>query len=156
MVREQIETETTHRRVVAPAVQQSTVEQVDVVATDPYDERRAVADKAVQAVYLVFGLIEGLLAIRFILKLLGAGTQAAFTRFIYDVTWPFVAPFAGMFDTPTADGSVLELHTIVAFIVYALAGWLVARLVSLLLDDNRTAVHTTAHNVATHVDHHVR
>ena len=46
-----------------------------------------------QLVYLVFGLIEGLIAIRFVLKALGANPTAGFAEFIYGITGPLVAPF---------------------------------------------------------------
>ena len=39
--------------------------------------------RAVEVVYLVFGIINGLLLIRMVLKLLGANTLAAFTSFVY-------------------------------------------------------------------------
>jgi len=40
--------------------------------TDPYAGRRATSMKLSRAIYLIFGLIEALLAIRFVLKALGA------------------------------------------------------------------------------------
>lgn len=148
---EDAEVETTHRRVVSPAAGSTSVEQVDVVATDPYDERRAIADKMVQAIYFVFGVVEVLIALRFVLKLLGANPNAGFSSFIYSVTWPLVAPFAGMFDTPAANGSVVEWHSLIAMVVYALLAWLLARLVWLVLDDPRTGVRARTRNIDTHV-----
>ena len=53
-------------------------EQVDLVATDPYDHRRNAAYKARQAIYFIFGIVEGLIAIRFILRALGANPDAGF------------------------------------------------------------------------------
>jgi len=100
----------------------------------------------VQLVYLVFGLIEGLIAIRFVLKALGANPSAGFAQLIYGITAPLVAPFYGLFGNPTAQGSVLEVHSIVALIVYALLGWLVVRLTWILVGESRSAVktHSTA------------
>ena len=79
-----------------PAVES---EHVDVVATDPYAHRRNAAYKARQAIYFIFGIIEGLIAIRFILRALGANPNAGFADFIYTVTAPFLAPFVGLFST---------------------------------------------------------
>ena len=77
---------------------------------------------------MIFGLIEGLILIRFILKALGANPSAGFAQFIYGITAPLVAPFYGLFGNPSAQGSVLELHSIVALIVYALLAWLILKL----------------------------
>jgi hypothetical protein len=53
------------------------VERVESVA-DPYAQRRGAASKVRQGVYLVFGVIEALIAIRFALRLLGANPEAGF------------------------------------------------------------------------------
>ncbi len=154
MAIEHRESETVTRREVTSGVAPvgvAGVERSDMVTTDPYAPRRYAAGRVVQAIYLVFGILEGLLAIRFVLKLLGANETAGFTSFVYNITAPLLAPFAGMFGTPTAEGSVLEIHTIVAIIVYALIAWLLAKLVWLVMGDNRTAVQTTTRNVDTHV-----
>ena len=155
MALEHRERETVHRQEVysdvAPVTDAATVERTDMVATDPYAPRRDAADRVVQGIYLVFGVLEGLLAIRFILKLLGASEAAGFTSFIYNVTAPLLAPFAGMFGTPQSDGSVLEIHTIVAIVVYALVAWLLAKLAWLVIGETRSAVQTTTRSVDTHM-----
>ena len=151
MTHEIHERETVHRQVSVPATDVTDVERVDTVATDPYEGRRATVDRVIQAVYLVFGVLEALLAIRFVLKLLGANEAAGFTSFVYGITAPFLAPFAGIFGTPQADGSVLELHTLVAIVIYALVAWLVAKVVWLALGETRSAVQTTTQSIDQHV-----
>jgi hypothetical protein len=150
MAREYHEVDT-RRTVVGPrSVERpaTAIEQTDMVVTDPYAERRFGVARALQAVYLVFGVLEGLLVIRLLLKALGANPNAGFSSFIYNVTSPFLAPFAGMFGTPTArNGSVLEVHTIIAFIVYALLAWLVAKLIWLAFGETRTGVIASARDV---------
>jgi hypothetical protein len=122
------------------------VDQVASVAYDPYANKRMTGYRAVQLVYLVFGLIEALIAIRFVLKALGANPSAGFAEFIYGLTGPLVAPFYGLFGNPAAQGSVLEVHSIVALIVYALLAWLIVRLTWILVGESRSAVktHSTA------------
>jgi hypothetical protein len=100
-----------------------------------------------QLVYWLFGLIEGLIAIRFVLKALGANPSAGFAEFIYGITGVLVAPFMGLFGNPQAQGSVLELNSIVALIVYALLAWLIGRLVWILAGDTRSAVTTRSTSV---------
>ena len=83
------------------------------------------------------------------LHALGANPQAGFAQLIYGLTAPLVAPFAGLFGNPQAGGSVLELHSIVALVVYALVAWLLAKLVWLLFGETRSAVKTTSSSVET-------
>jgi hypothetical protein len=115
------------------------VDEVHATAYDPYASRRRASYKLVQAIWLLFGIIEGLLAIRFVLKLLGANEAAGFARFIYSASAPFVSPFNNLFGNPGSGGTVLELNTIVAILVYALVAWLVVKVVWLLAGENRSA-----------------
>jgi uncharacterized protein YggT (Ycf19 family) len=85
--------------------------------------------RATQVVYLVFGVIEAIILIRFVLKLLAANPDAAFTSFMYQVSGPFVAPFLGVFPTPTTQGSVFELSSLLAIIVYMLIAALIVRVI---------------------------
>lgn len=126
-------------------------EHVEAVVTDPYARRRGAAYKARQAIYLIFGILEGLIAIRFILRVLDANPGAGFASFIYGVTAPLLAPFVGLFGTPQFNGSVLELHSIVAIIVYALVAWVLGKVAWLLLGETRTGVHTRASTIDTDV-----
>ena len=107
---------------------------------DPYAGRRLTLHRWTQAIYLVFGVIETLIAIRFALRLLGANPAAAFTDFIYDVTAPFIAPFVGVFGTPEVDGAVLEPHSLLAIAVYALIAWLAVRLLWVVAGESGSAV----------------
>ena len=66
----------------------------------------------------------------------------ALGQFIYGITAPLVAPFYGLFGNPSAQGSVLELHSLVALIVYALLAWLLGKLAWILVGDTRSAVKT--------------
>jgi len=56
--------------------------------SDPYARRRETSIKITRAIYLIFGLIEALLAIRFVLKALGANAEAGFAQLLYGVTGP--------------------------------------------------------------------
>src|SRR5262245_55657393 len=123
------------------------VDQERVVQHDPYAARRATTAKLVQLVWLVFGIVEALIAIRFLLKLLGANPTADFARFIDGVTAPLVAPFVGLFATPQLGGSVFEPHALVALVVYWLVAWALARLVWLLAGETRSAVTTSSSTV---------
>jgi uncharacterized membrane protein len=123
-------------------VPRADVDHVEAVAYDPYEGRRLAAYRLSQLVYWVFGLIEGLIAIRLILKALGANPSAGFSEFIYGITAPLVAPFIGLFSNPAYQNSVLELSSIVGLIAYGLLAWLIAKLVWILIGETRSAIKT--------------
>lgn len=86
---------------------------------------------AARVIYLVGGIIIGLLAIRFLLALLGANPGNAFANFIYDVSYPFAAPFFGLFSySPALGRSQFELGTLVAIVIFTLLTELAVRLVT--------------------------
>ena len=79
--------------------------------------------RGTQIVWYILGVLESLLAIRFALKFLAANAGAGFTSFIYNVTYPFVAPFLGVFRiSRIVEGSIFEWTTLLAMLVY----WLLA------------------------------
>jgi len=93
-------------------------------------------------VYFVFGLLEILLAFRFIFKLLGANPSTGFVDFIYNLSAIFVAPFAGIFNTSLARGdvttSIFEPATLVALIVYAVLAWGIVALIRVISGRQQT------------------
>lgn len=84
--------------------------------------------RLVQIVWWVVGLVDTLILIRFLFRLFGAN-PAPFVRFIYDITWPLVAPFHGIFNTAQVDRAVLEPECIVAALIYLLIGWAIVALI---------------------------
>lgn len=85
--------------------------------------------KISQFIWLAFGVLEGLIGLRFVLKLIAANPENPFASFIYLITQPFLAPFVGLTPTYTMNGVVLEIYAVVAMIVYALLSILVERLI---------------------------
>ncbi len=78
--------------------------------------------RGTQIVWYILGVIEVLLAFRFILKLLGANPAASFTSFIYGITYIFATPFLSVFRITYVEGSIFEWTTILAMVVY----WIIA------------------------------
>lgn len=78
-------------------------------------------------VYFIFGLLEILLAFRFVFKLFGANPSTGFVDFVYSLSAIFIAPFEGIFNTSLNKGdvttSVFEPATLVALIVYVILAW---------------------------------
>lgn len=100
------------------------------VTTDSTDLRVA---RTQAVVYTLFGILEGLLIIRFFLALLGANPYNAFAQVVYGVTLPFIAPFATLFNERTTSSYIgrFEIDTLVAIVIYALIAWVVLRLLEL-------------------------
>lgn len=91
---------------------------------------------AANAVWYILGLIEVLLAFRFILKLFGANPASGFVEFVYSVTGVLTSPFDRIFsvgrpETGDVVGSVFEPSILVAAVVYALVAWGVVKLFTL-------------------------
>lgn len=84
-------------------------------------------------VYAIVGFIEFILVFRFVFRLVGANAANGFVSWIYSISSPLIIPFAGILGQPpvvegVAQPGVFEFATVVAIIVYGLAGGLLARL----------------------------
>ena len=129
----------------------TTAHQTETYTSDPYAVRREGTLRAQGGIYLLFGILEGLLAIRFVLPLLGANPAAGFAQLIYSITKPFLAPFVGLFGTAHFGASVFEVNPLVAILVYALIAWVLVKAVGLVLGDTRRGVRTTSSQIDTRV-----
>src|SRR5919199_1223677 len=69
------------------------------------------ARKAQQTIWFFFGIVETLLALRFLLLALGANPASPFFAFVVSVTNPLTAPFSNLIATPRYGNSILELGT---------------------------------------------
>src|SRR5690242_18484440 len=84
--------------------------------------------RGIQVVWYILGVIEILLAFRFVLKLLGANPYAGFTSFIYGITYVFSAPFLNVFRVTSISGSYFEWTTLLAMFVYLIIAWGIIKL----------------------------
>lgn len=107
-----------------------TLQQSNAIADYRYD-----AFKVTQWIYLVFGLVEGMIGIRFLLKFLGAIPDAPFSTAIYGLTEPLLAPFNGMFPAYNVGPGELEPHATIAFLMYGLLGWAFGQIVWLFYSE---------------------
>jgi uncharacterized protein YggT (Ycf19 family) len=94
--------------------------------------RAAGVARAKQVIYFIFGIVNVLLVMRFVLLLLGANEASPFVNLIYGLSRPFVAPFRGIFGEPAFDGSVIEWASLVGIIVYSLVAYGLARVIELV------------------------
>lgn len=116
-------------------VQQATaVPQVDRSKKIP--DRKSVATKMIELVYLLLIILESVLGLRFIFQLLGANPENPFILFLYQATLVFTYPFTTLFASPLQNGIAvstynLEFTTLVGMGVYALLAYIIVRIIDI-------------------------
>jgi hypothetical protein len=95
---------------------------------DPEWQRK---HRTAQIIRAVTGVVVLLIGLRFVLLLLGANPDAAFTRLLYGITAPLVFPFQEVFPDPQRSGRMFEVASLLAMIIYGLLGFIIARFVYL-------------------------
>ena len=115
------------------------------VVRDRSAEQRLLVERVTQIIWLLFGFLEALIAIRIILKLIGANPAAVFSQVIYGVTEVFLWPFSGIIANPGVNQFQLEISSIIGMIVYGLIAWGLVRLIWILFYRPETGEVTTYH-----------
>jgi len=114
----------------------------EVLANHAVERQYSIA-KASQVVNLIVGIIEGLIAIRIVLKLIAANPENAFAHLMYGLSGIFVDPFLTLTVSPSTGGAVLEIPSLIAMAVYALLGWAIVKIIGILLAPSRARAKTT-------------
>jgi hypothetical protein len=84
-------------------------------------------------IWLSFGVIEAMIAVRIGLLLIGADPSNVTVALVYSFTHFFLLPFAGIIDSPTCGGILFEISSMFAMIIYVLIAGVVEKVVWLLL-----------------------
>ena len=116
------------------------VSEVRTSQSEPERNQRIFTFKATQLVWLVFGILEGMIALRIGLMLIGANASAPIVALIYGFTSLFLFPFTGLISSPTVGGLVLEISSLFAMLIYALIAWVVERTIWLIFYRPRGSV----------------
>src|ERR1043165_2540589 len=114
------------------SVQQSAPAPAPVAAPVSVTEEGRYNFRAAAIVGLIVGVIDILIAARFLGKLFGASTQSAFVSFIYTVSGPLVAPFQGIFGNGGSKANSFETADLVAIVAYAVIGWGLVMLIRII------------------------
>ena len=88
--------------------------------------------RAAAIVGFLVGVVDILIAARFLGKLFGASAQSAFVSFIYTVSGPLVAPFQGIFGNGGSKANSFETADLVAIAAYAVIGWGLVMLIRIM------------------------
>jgi hypothetical protein len=99
---------------------------------EPGREQRIFSFKATQLVWLLFGILEALIALRIGLKLIGANPESPIVALIYGFTYLFLFPFEGLVGSPGSGHMVLELSSMFAMLIYGLIAWAMERIIWLI------------------------
>jgi len=122
-------------------------ENVKVVNADGYQRREKVVEvgpstqnivlsRINQLLWFAVSTVNILLGLRVLFKLIVANPNNQFANLLYEVTWLFAAPFSTIIANPVFDnGSVLEITTIIAMVVYGIAVLLITMLLNILFKD---------------------
>ena len=131
------------------------VSEVQTTQKEPAQERRIFTFKATQLIWLLLGILEVMLVLRFALKLIAANPASPIAVAIYGFTGLFLIPFAGLTATPAVGGMVLEITTLIAMAVYALIAYAVERVVWLIFYRPQEALVSTTRTSSSedHIQH---
>jgi YggT family protein len=120
------------RREETVSTQQPGYAATEQVTRDVAAERRQGVEQVNQILMTILGILEIGLGLRLVLKMIAANASSGFADFVYGITAPFLAPFAGLVGTPTSGGTILEITTLIAMAVYALLFWIVIQVIAVL------------------------
>ena len=103
---------------------QHQVERREEVYDDPNMRRANGRYWAATVIYFLLTILEIILALRFVFRFLGANQGNGFVMWLYSFSYPFVAPFKGIFTDPSLGyAHVFEVSTLIAMLIYALIAW---------------------------------
>lgn len=88
--------------------------------------------RSYNVVWLIIGVIEALLAFRFLFELLAANQYSSFVQLIYTFSYPFAAPFQDIFHITAVSYSIMDWSLIVAMAVYLIIGYGINQLLRII------------------------
>jgi hypothetical protein len=77
-------------------------------------------------------IVNGLIGLRFLLKLLASNPSNPFAALVYFLTQPFLAIFVGLTPTPSFQGIEIEFFDLIAILFYFILAWAIVRLLWIL------------------------
>ncbi len=103
----------------------------DVAAAE--EARAKSALKVTQFVDYIYWIIMALIAVRFTFKLIGANTENALVKLLYEASDPFINIFKGIVgDITTSGSSVIEISSLIALLIIWLLYHAVLKLIVVL------------------------
>ena len=119
-------------------------EKVQIIQDGDFEQKRRVMDHSAsgrtvfisrlnQFIWFLTAIVLALLGFRFMLIIANANPANGFANVIYNITGWLVYPFQTLFANPTmGNGSVIEMTTLLAMVVYAMGATLLTALIRIL------------------------
>ena len=118
-----------------------------------YVSKSSPGRRAFEVIYLVFGIVDGLLLIRLLLKVLGTNPGAPFSSFVYGLTDFFLGPFKGLLPAIVSGKTIFEPSVVIAILVYALIAWVLAKVVEIAYSRSVVVAHrSSSRDIRPHSD----
>ena len=113
------------------------IEKVVVASPEPAEPSVATKKTAeysshYQVIYLIFGILEGLILIRFAFRLFGANSATPIVSAIYSFTDMLMSPFRFIFPTSQVEGAIFDWTALVAVLGYAVFAWVLGKVIDIL------------------------
>ncbi|MDQ6857165.1 MAG: hypothetical protein M3Z57_08840 [Candidatus Dormibacteraeota bacterium] len=84
--------------------------------------------RTIQLIWLIAGVVDIILALDFIFRAANAN-NTGFAHYIYRLGGWLAAPFNGIFNNTSANGTVLRWGDVLAIVIYTVAAWIITKLV---------------------------
>jgi uncharacterized protein YggT (Ycf19 family) len=86
---------------------------------------------AVNLLNLFVAVVEGILGLRFVLKLFGANDNSGFVNWVYEMSSGLLDPFRGIFPAKVFENRyVIEFSTLFAMLMYAVIALLIIAVIN--------------------------
>ena len=108
------------------------VTEVKTVQTESSKVGGGFSFKASQVVGMLFGLLEAVIVLHILFKFFGANPNNPIAMLVTKISDLFLAPFTGLIASPTISGMVFELSSFIALIIYAVIGWAIVKLITVV------------------------
>lgn len=110
------------------------IEKEVITSSEPSVTTKKTAEYAShhQVLYLIFGIIQGLLLIRFAFRMFGANPSTPIVSMIYSLTDTLMSPFRFIFPTDQLAGAVFDWTALVSVLFYMAFAWIIERVIAIL------------------------
>lgn len=114
----------------AEIVGDSAVRKEKVISTRQVDGKELTLSKVNKVVWLIVNLIGIVILLRFVFLLLGANIYG-FSKFIVDVSNPFVRMFQGIFPASRVEGAYFDTAALLAIGMWYLLGFIITTILNI-------------------------
>ena len=104
---------------------------------DPEEVRfrqAVIYNRIASVVWFITFVILSIILLRFVLLMINANEANPFVSWIYSTSEFFVRPFLGITTDPSINGSVFEVNSLIAMLIYVLIIYGILQLVKVVLD----------------------